>query len=101
MAKPGAPAGARGLGILGVAAVGALLFDMLLLSQGLVVSMRDLLDRRGFDIRVTSRPSCRGRDRDCRAAAVTRQIAALPDVASALAIRFAEAEFVAHRRMTR
>ena len=33
------------LGMLGVAAVGALLFDMLLLSQGLIVSMRDLLDR--------------------------------------------------------
>ena len=43
------------LGVLGVAAVGALLFDMLLLSQGLVVSMRDLLDRSGFDIRVSVR----------------------------------------------
>jgi len=31
------------LGVLGVAAVGALLFDMLLLSQGLVISMRGLL----------------------------------------------------------
>jgi hypothetical protein len=30
------------LGILGVAAVGALLFDMLLLSRGLIVSMQDL-----------------------------------------------------------
>ena len=51
------------LGILGVAAVGALLFDMLLLSQGLVVSMRDLLDRSGFDIRVRRRGSSRRRDR--------------------------------------
>ena len=33
------------LGVLGVAAVGALLFDMLLLSHGLVLSFRDLLDR--------------------------------------------------------
>ena len=41
-----------GLGILGVAAVGALLFDMLLLSEGLVLSMRDLLERVGFDVRV-------------------------------------------------
>ncbi len=41
------------LGILGVAAVGALLFDMLLLSEGLIVSMRDLLNRRGYDVRVT------------------------------------------------
>ena len=40
------------LAVLGVAAVGALLFDMLLLSRGLVLSFRDLLDRAGFDIRV-------------------------------------------------
>ena len=31
---------------------GALLFDMLLLSEGLVVSMRDLFERMGFDIRI-------------------------------------------------
>lgn len=42
------------LGVLGVAAVGALLFDMLLLSQGLVISMRSLLERTGFDLRVTA-----------------------------------------------
>ena len=42
------------LGILGVAAVGALLFDMLLLSRGLVVSLADQLDRVGFDVRVTT-----------------------------------------------
>src|SRR5206468_3519690 len=42
------------LGVLGVAAVGALLFDMLLLSQGLVISMRGLLERTGFDLRVTA-----------------------------------------------
>src|SRR5689334_6501420 len=33
------------LGIAGVAAIGALLFDMLLLSRGLVLSFADLLDR--------------------------------------------------------
>ena len=42
------------LAILGVAAVGALLFDMLLLSRGLVVSMEHLLDDVGFDVRVTA-----------------------------------------------
>ena len=41
------------LAILEVAAVGALLFDMLLLSRGLVVSLADQLDRVGFDVRVT------------------------------------------------
>src|SRR5882757_2130425 len=45
------------LGILGIAAVGALLFDMLLLSRGLVVSFRDLLDGIGFDVRVTATES--------------------------------------------
>ena len=43
------------LGILGVAAVGALLFDMLMLSDGLIVSMRDLLDRTGFDMAALAR----------------------------------------------
>jgi hypothetical protein len=37
--------GRAGLGILGIAAVGALLFDMLLLSRGLVVSFRGPADR--------------------------------------------------------
>ncbi|MCY4074471.1 MAG: hypothetical protein OXH04_03455, partial [Acidobacteria bacterium] len=42
------------LGVLGVAATGALLFDMLLLANGLVVAMEDLLDDAGFDVRVTA-----------------------------------------------
>ena len=45
------------LGILGVAAVGALLLDMLMLSQGLIVSFADILERTGFDIRVTATES--------------------------------------------
>ena len=48
------------LGVLGVAAVGALLFDMLLLSHGLVISMRGLLERTGFDLRVTATDSLPG-----------------------------------------
>jgi ABC-type lipoprotein release transport system permease subunit len=42
------------LGILGIAATGALLFDMLMLSRGLVVSMEQLLSGVGFDIRVSA-----------------------------------------------
>ena len=42
------------LGIAGIAATGALLFDMLLLSRGLVVSMEQLLSGVGFDIRVSA-----------------------------------------------
>jgi len=81
------------LGILGVAAVGALLFDMLLLSNGLVVSMRDLLERSGFDIRVTATDSLPGGGGPMidDAADAARGIAALPSVSAALTIRFADA----------
>ena len=40
------------LAVGGVAVIGALLFTMLLLSRGLLVSFRDLLDTAGFDVRV-------------------------------------------------
>jgi putative ABC transport system permease protein len=80
------------LGVLGVAAVGALLFDMLMLSDGLIVSMRDLLDRTGFDIRITAsgdirRVGDRMHDTDATLAAIRR----LPQVGPVLAIRFIEA----------
>jgi putative ABC transport system permease protein len=80
------------LGVLGVAAVGALLFDMLLLSQGLVISMRSLLERTGFDLRVTATDALPGQgplipDAIARADA----IAHLPSVRSAIALRFANA----------
>jgi len=78
------------LGILGVAAVGALLFDMLLLSEGLIVSMRDVLERTGYDIRITATTELpRSGPRITGVADATKQIDDLPVVASALAIRFA------------
>lgn len=81
------------LGVLGVAAVGALLFDMLLLSEGLVISMRDLLDRMNFDIRVTSTDQVPGRGPDIvDAAAAVAQIATLPSVRSVIAIRREDAD---------
>jgi hypothetical protein len=81
------------LGVLGVAAVGALLFDMLMLSDGLIVSMRDLLERTGFDIRITAsgdlrRAGERMHDTDATLAALRR----VPQVGTVLAIRFVEAE---------
>ena len=80
------------LGVLGVAAVGALLFDMLLLSQGLVVSMRGLLERTGFDLRVTATDVLPGQG-PLIAEAVARAdaIARLPSVRSAIALRLANA----------
>jgi putative ABC transport system permease protein len=80
------------LGVLGVAAVGALLFDMLLLSHGLVVSMRDLFERTGFDLRVTATDSLPGQGPLIpNAVAAAQAIAKLPTVRSAIALRFANA----------
>jgi putative ABC transport system permease protein len=82
------------LGVLGVAAVGALLFDMLLLSQGLVVSMRDLFERMGFDIRIIATDQLPAGSPDIRnASAIASTIAALPTVRSALTIRTEDADF--------
>jgi ABC-type lipoprotein release transport system permease subunit len=81
------------LGVLGVVAIGALLFDMLLLSQGLVLSFRDLLDRAGFDVRVLATdarpfagPSIEHADE------VARRIEALPEVEAVLQVRIRRAE---------
>jgi putative ABC transport system permease protein len=85
------------LGILGVAAVGALLFDMLLLSQGLLVSMRDLLDRTGWDVRVTAGDELPRRGRRIEdALAATRVIASVPGVRDALAVRWVDARIDRH-----
>jgi putative ABC transport system permease protein len=81
-----------GLAIVGVAAAGALLFDMLLLSQGLVVSMRDLLERTGWDVRVISTDDLPGRAPRIRdAAAVLGAVAGLPEVLSTVAVRLVDA----------
>lgn len=79
------------LGVLGVAAVGALLFDMLLLSHGLVVSMRDILDRTGWDVRITATDDLPGQGpRVQNAPAVLRAVRGLPSVRAAVAVRFAD-----------
>jgi putative ABC transport system permease protein len=80
------------LGILGVAAVGALLFDMLLLSRGLVVSMQDLLDRGGWDVRVSASDLPGSGQRVPDALESAQAIADLPSVQAALVIRSATAQ---------
>jgi putative ABC transport system permease protein len=79
------------LGVLGVAAVGALLFDMLLLSHGLVTSMRDLLDRYGWDIRVVAGDLPRQGPRIADGIAASQAIAQLPSVGGVLLVRVADA----------
>jgi len=81
------------LGVVGIAAVGALLFDMLLLSRGLVLSFEDLLDAVGFDVRVLATdalPMAGPRIGD--AAATTAAIAELPEVAQVAPLRVATGE---------
>ena len=80
------------LGVLGVAAVGALLFDMLLLSQGLVVSMRGLLDRYGWDVRVTGGDLPRQGPRIRDGLAASDAVVKLPSVAAVLLVRVADAQ---------
>src|SRR5436309_7544698 len=87
--------GRTGLGVLGVVAVGALLFDMLLLSRGLVLSFRDLLDRAGFDVRVLATDAAPFTGpRIVEADAVTAAIAALPQVEAAVPVSIRDAEIV-------
>ncbi|MPZ19000.1 MAG: FtsX-like permease family protein [Luteitalea sp.] len=81
------------LGIVGIAAVGALLFDMLLLSRGLVISFGDLLDRSGFDIRVMAADTMPlAGPRLDGAGALSDAIGALSEVEVAVPIRVGSAE---------
>jgi putative ABC transport system permease protein len=85
--------GRAAIGVLGIAAVGALLFDMLLLSRGLVVSFRHLLDSVGFDVRVMATDvGPIGGPRLSNAGAVARDLSALPEVAEAVPLLVTDAE---------
>jgi putative ABC transport system permease protein len=85
------------LGVLGVAAVGALLLDMLLLAEGLVISMRDLLDRMAFDVRVTAGEALPGTGPDITdATTASGVIGTLPEVREVTPIRSEDAR-VRHR----
>jgi hypothetical protein len=83
------------LAVAGVTVIGALLFNMLLLSRGLLVSFRDLLDTAGFDIRVVAadgsmvhRPPIAG------ASSLADAIAHLPGVRRVTLVRTDSAEVI-------
>lgn len=87
------------LGVIGVAAVGALLFDMLLLSRGLLISMQSLLDRDGFNVRVTATPSVPGTGpRIPGALQVARAMAALAEVEEVVPVLIDVAEIESRDR---
>jgi len=81
------------LAIVGVAAVGALLFDMLMLSRGLALSFQDLLEETGYDVRVTATeamPMMGPRLTDVERTSTT--LAALPEVEAVMPLRIEYAE---------
>jgi putative ABC transport system permease protein len=81
------------LAVAGVAVIGALLFDMLLLSRGLMLSFSDLLESSGVEIRVMARSGSmihRGLIPD--ATELARSIEALPSVRRATLLRSGAAE---------
>ena len=81
------------LGIAGIAATGALLLDMLMLSRGLVVSMEQLLSSAGFDIRVSATQAAplTGPAITNLAATVTA-LAALPEIEDVVPLRIGDAQ---------
>lgn len=77
------------LGLAGIAVVGALLFDMLMLSRGLLVSFREILDSTGYDVRVTATEGVPGLGPPLEeAGAATDALRALPEVADVVPVRF-------------
>ena len=80
------------LGIAGIAATGALLFDMLMLSRGLIVSMADLLEGTGFDVRITATETAPlAGPRIVGAVATAAAVRALPEVGEVVTVRIGEA----------
>ena len=79
------------LAVAGVAVIGALLFDMLLLSRGLLLSFSDLLDRAGFDVRVVGGGGMSTRLPIADSSALIAQIRELPSVQRVAALRIQSA----------
>ncbi|MEO8260205.1 MAG: FtsX-like permease family protein [Acidobacteriota bacterium] len=80
------------LAVAGVAVIGALLFDMLLLSSGLLASFRDLLDSAGYDVRVSATDSGLFTVPMRRATELADAIAGLPEVREVAIVRREQAE---------
>lgn len=81
------------LGVAGIAIIGALLFDMLLLSRGLQVSFRELLDAAGFDVRVTATDALPGSGPPLvDGVRLVERLAAEAEIDEAVGLRFGRAE---------
>jgi len=90
------------LAVVGVAVIGALLFDMLLLSRGLLASFADLLNSGGFDVRIVGsegmpivRLPIAGSTR------LANELRALPEVRDVVLIRIERATLWSNERTSR
>ena len=79
------------LAIAGVAVIGALLFDMLLLSHGLLLSFADLLESGGYDVRVVGDAGLAARLPIAGSARLVDDIRRLPEVQTVTSIRIESA----------
>jgi putative ABC transport system permease protein len=78
------------LAVTGVAVIGALLFDMLLLSRGLLDSFADLLRAGGFDVRVVADEGIPfARSPIAGSAKLAADLRALPEIGQVVLIRIA------------
>jgi putative ABC transport system permease protein len=78
------------LAVVGVAVIGALNFDMLMLSRGLMLSFADLINSTGYDIRIAGAGGTPlARQPIDNASVAMTQIAGLPEVASVAMMRTA------------
>src|SRR4029453_7906510 len=75
------------LALIGVTVIGALLFDILLLSRGLLVSFRELLDSSGYGEGVTATDSVMFRAQIRHVTELARDIAGLPEVKDVAILR--------------
>jgi putative ABC transport system permease protein len=78
------------LAIVGVAVIGALNFDMLMLSRGLILSFADLLESSSYDIRISGSAALPlARAPIDNAMPLMARVAALPEIASVAIVRTA------------
>jgi len=83
------------LAIAGVAVIGALLFDMLLLSRGLLLSFADLLERAGYDVRVVGGGGMTLRMPIPDSAAIADTVRRLPEIEKVALVRILPARLAA------
>jgi putative ABC transport system permease protein len=86
------------LAVAGVAVIGALLFDMLLLSRGLLVSFRQMLDTAGYDVRIVASDAFPIRSAIPEASPIAADVARLREVRDVAIVRTDRALVLIQRR---